>query len=623
MCGIAGFVGPGTNQDLARMLEAQSSRGPDDSGYYASPEVNLFLGHLRLAVLDLGSGRQPMATADGGLVVIFNGEIYNHAELRAALEAKGAEFRSQHSDTEVLLQAYRHWGDVFVARLNGMWSFVIYDKARRRLFASRDRFGKKPFYYTHRPGFFAFASELGALIAHQSVSREISRESLKKYFAYGYIPAPLSLYRNVAKLPGGCNLELNLSTGQLRTWRWWRFELAPDPSLPAQARAEDAERLRELLARSVQRRLAADVPVGVFLSGGIDSSMISALAAKALYPRTLETFSIGFAEATFDESAYSKLVATHVGSLHHHWQFADDTARAELPALMCRLDEPMGDSSLAPMWFLCRQTRERVTVALSGDGADELFAGYDPFRALRWVRWYQRWLPRPVHNGIAALVARLPVSHKNMSFDFRAKRMLRGMAYPPRLWCPVWMAPLSPAEIHELFAEPVVAEDVFSEAIDSWERCRQTDPVSRLMQFYVDLYLQNDILTKVDRASMAHSLEVRSPFLDIDVVDYVRQLPVSWKLAGNHTKVLLKSAAEPLLPADILGRPKKGFGTPVGEWFRTRKLPSPQQLGHGMQEGFLQKKWLAHLAGDSDERAFLWCAHVLAYHEGDAKWRGS
>ncbi len=593
------------------MNAAQASRGPDAEGIYHDPENAVFLGHLRLSIVDLAGGAQPMWTADGTCGVVFNGEIYNHAELRAELRTLGAVFATDHSDTEVLLHAYRHWSDAFVERLNGMWAFVIYDRTRHRLFASRDRFGKKPFYYATPNGLFAFASELTALAAHPLVSRTPSRVALRKYFAYGYIPAPHAYFEGVSKLPGGCNLEFDLERRALKTWRYWQFKLDPCTQLPADPDRVFGEQLRELLAKAVRRRLVADVPIGTFLSGGIDSSAISVLAAREVGAGKLQTFSIGFEESSFDESEFARRVAAQIGSVHHHRVFSETLARESLPHVVARLDEPMGDSSLLPTWFLCKHARQSVTVALGGDGADELFAGYDPFIALRWADFYQRLVPRPVHRAIALLARRLPVSHRNMSLDFRIKRTLRGLDFRPALWCPVWMASLAPHEVAELMHEKFDVEEIYSEAIEAWDQCDSPDLASHVLEFYTKFYLQDDILTKIDRASMAHSLEVRAPFLDIELVDFVRRLPIEFKLRNGRTKAMLKSALKPLLPDDILNRPKKGFGVPIGDWFRSGVLEMPERLPDGLDTRILNAKANAHLEGRTDERAFLWNAYLL------------
>jgi asparagine synthase (glutamine-hydrolysing) len=304
-------------------------------------------------------------------------------------------------------------------------------------------------------------------------------------------------------------------------------------------------------------------------------------------------------------------VAELFGTDHHMEKLSLDRAHTLLDECLERLDEPLGDSSLLPTYLLNRFTRQHVTVALGGDGGDELFAGYDPFRALDRARLYQSVFPRPIHHGIRALFERLPVSHANMSLDFKIKRTLRGLSYEPRLWLPVWMGSLDPVEIGELFDGPVDLEDLYSEAIESWEACPQTDLVDKTLQFYAKLYLQDDIMVKVDRASMMHGLEVRAPFLDIELVDFARRIPSNYKLRGGVTKYILKKALEPLLPNDILHRNKKGFGSPIGPWFKNGTLRIDQPAHPFLNAAFVRRKVDAHLSGASDERAFLWNVHVL------------
>jgi len=609
MCGIAGFVGAGDHETLARMTARLAHRGPDDSGLWSDGTV--FLGHRRLSIVDLEGGHQPMATADGDLILVFNGEIYNHAELRAELKARGHVFQTDHSDSEVLLHGYREWGSDLQNRLNGMWAFALHDRKNARLFCSRDRFGKKPFYYSAGPAHFVFGSELTALIQHPRIRPNVSKRALQKYFAYGYIPAPLSIYENVLKLPGGCSLELNTKTLECRIQSYWNLVLEPFEKIPANPEAEWGEQIRDLLDRAVQRRLISDVPLGVFLSGGIDSSAVTALASRHLPKGELKTFSIGFDEKSFDESEYARRVADLFGTDHHMEKLSLDRAYGLLDECLERLDEPLGDSSLLPTYLLNRFTRQHVTVALGGDGGDELFAGYDPFRALDRAQLYQSVVPRSIHHGIRALFERLPVSHANMSLDFKIKRTLRGLSYEPRLWLPVWMGSLDPVEIGELFDGPVDLEDLYSEAIESWEACPQTDLVDKTLQFYAKLYLQDDIMVKVDRASMMHGLEVRAPFLDIEFVDFARRIPSNYKLRGGVTKYILKKALEPLLPDDILHRTKKGFGSPIGPWFKNGSLRIDQPAHPFLDAAFVRRKVEAHLSGSSDERAFLWNVHVL------------
>ena len=623
MCGITGFIGPGTPADLRHMTDAIAHRGPDGDGYWSDPARGVHLGHRRLAIVDLGGGAQPMQTADGSLVVVYNGEIYNAAELRAELTARGHRFVTDHSDTEILLHGFREWGATLPQRLNGMWAFVIYDRENHRLFGSRDRFGKKPFFYTTQNGAFVFGSELSALRLHPSVRPEISKRALKKYFAYGYIPAPHSILENVFKLPGGHSFWLEVDNAALspRIEKYWDFKIEPfvGAEIPADPEKVWGEELRARLDAAVKRRLVADVPVGIFLSGGIDSSAITAFASRHVPAGQLKTFSIGFEEATFDESAYARQVAAWFKTDHHAETLSLAKAHALLPAIVRKLDEPMGDSSLLPTYLLSEFTRKHVKVALGGDAGDELFAGYDPFRALHRAETYASWVPRPVHQAIRLLAARLPVSHRNMSFDFKLKRTLRGLSYPPKLWLPVWMSPLGADDLRELFHEPADPEDIFSEAIASWEGCAQTNLVDRTLQFYTQLYLQDDILVKVDRATMMHGLEARAPFLDLDFINFVRRIPAEWKFRAGQTKYLLKRALEPVLPREILYRKKKGFGVPIGAWFKdgSLTLPPASRLD-GFDGDLIRRKLADHRAGRTDERAVLWNAWLYSQWSNSA-----
>ncbi len=603
MCGIAGFIGAGDRAVLERMAARIVHRGPDDDGSLIVSDERVHFGFRRLAILDIEGGRQPMTTADGALTVVFNGQIYNFRELREELTKLGARFITDHSDTEVLLHGWRRWGEDLPNHLNGMWAFALYDRVQHRVFFSRDRFGKKPLFWYHRDDTFVFASELTALREHPAVPTALSRRALQKYFAYGYVPAPLTFFDGVQKLPAGHNLSLELRDHTVRIARYWEYQPEPFEEPPANAEQRWSEELAARLDRAVARRLIADVPVGCFLSGGIDSSMVAALALRQAGIGRLKTFSIGFEEATFDETHYARLVAKHIGANHQVETLSIQRALDLLPQIAARWDEPIADSSLLPTFLLCQHARRQVTVALGGDGADELFAGYDPFRALRYARAYSKCIPRPVHRAIELVAARLPVSHRYMSFDFRLKRTLRGLDFPSNLWLPVWMAPLAPSELDELFNAPLNPEDVFSEAIDAWEGCASNDPIERTIAFYIRLYLQDDILVKVDRASMLNSLEVRAPFLDSDLVEFVRHLPADMKLRGSTTKYLLRKVAAPLLPAEILTRSKQGFAVPIGQWFAEGTLkPNPAA---GINVAFWDRLSCEHAAHQRDHRMAL------------------
>ncbi|KAB2640410.1 MAG: asparagine synthase (glutamine-hydrolyzing) [Verrucomicrobia bacterium] len=622
MCGIAGFVAPrgeAGRDVLERMTRSLAHRGPDAEGYFLDPERGVHLGHRRLSIVDLSGGAQPMATTDQALVIVFNGEIYNHSELKAELQSKGCRFQTDHSDTEVLLEGYREWGEGILERLNGMFAFAIYDKVHGKLFIARDRFGKKPLYWFQLDGVFAFASELTALMRHPVSPRSESPIALKKYFAYGYIPAPHSVIDGIQKLPSGWFGTLDLANSRWSMRKWWEFRLEPESSAtqvtPDQCNRWAGE-LLEVLDRAVKRRLMSDVPLGVFLSGGIDSSAVAALAARHLPAGRLRTFSVGFTDPSFDELPYAREAAAFIGSVHQTEVLDLSRARELIPGLLARLDEPMGDGSLLPTWLLCGFTRRHVTVALGGDGGDELFAGYDPFKALRTADVYASMVPRAIHPALLLLASRLPVSHANISLDFKIKRMLRGLSYGEKIRLPIWMGPLEPKQIDDYFGVHTAPEELYSEAIEAWDSAGEhASPVDRALQFFTRLYLQDDILAKVDRASMIHGLEVRSPFLDLEVINFARKLPHTVKLRGGTTKWILKKALEPILPASILYRKKKGFGTPLGQWFRDRALAP--EIPVGGSGGFVERAVHSHQTGRGDERLFLWCQHVLG------EWRKS
>jgi asparagine synthase (glutamine-hydrolysing) len=591
-----------------------SHRGPDGLGSHIDERRGVFLGHRRLAVLDIEGGQQPMWNEDGSVCVVFNGEIYNHLELRRELLGKGHVFKSDHSDTEVLVHGYEEWGADLPCRLNGMFAFVVYDQRESRLFLARDRFGEKPLYYTHAGGLFAFASELRALLAHFHVRSSFDRLALKKYFAYSFIPAPHSLYERIRKLPAGCSLTYDAASDHAELRQYWRFRIEPDPTIDDSSTGRLIEELRDLLSQAVRRRLVSDVPLGVFLSGGIDSTAVLAFASGAAGANRTNTFSIGFAEPSFDESRFARLAAQAFGSNHHESILGLEDARALSAEVLGRLDEPMVDSSILPTFLLCRFARERVTVALGGDGGDELFAGYDPFKALAIAAAYQRLVPTKVHVGLRKLLRLLPTSTANMSLDFKLNRALRGVSYAPEAWNPAWLGALDSTEIEELFDEPVSIEELFEEALTAWRTTSADNIVDKTLEFYTRFYLQDDILTKVDRASMLVSLEARAPFLDNDLVEFARKLPYQLKYRRGQTKWILKRALRGIVPDAIIDRKKKGFGIPLASWMKEWQAPEESQALPGTATQWARERWREHSSGAADHRHFLWAWHALGYH---------
>ena len=606
MCGIVGFAGSGDQSDLSRMMRAVAHRGPDAQGRYIDAEVPVFLGHQRLSVLDPSGGAQPMWTSDGQIGVVYNGEIYNHAELRNELVALGHMFRTDHSDTEVLLHGYREWGEGLPGRLNGMFAFCIYDRIKSQFFLSRDRFGEKPLYYAIQRDLFAFGSELSGIAAHRNFVARRDPVSLQKYFAYGYVPAPRTLLNNCFKLTGGTSLVYSLSTQHLRITSYALFHIATDPDMANRTDEDLAEELRALLFQSVKRRLISDVPLGIFLSGGVDSSAVLAGAANVLPPDQLKTFTLGFHEPSFDESEAAASVAAWFGADHKIDWLDLETAKAAIPQILAHLDEPMGDASIVPTTLLARFARKHVTVALSGDGGDELFAGYDPFRALAPARAYKALVPQPLHRLLQRTARCMPLSSRNMSLDFKVNRTLRGLGYDPSLWNPVWLSPVDPSEMRDLFESPLTPEALYSEALDVWNASDSPSLINRSLEFYTRFYLQDGILAKADRASMSASLESRSVFLDNDLADFCSRLPHEYKMRGKTQKFLLKKAVQDLLPPAIVKRAKKGFGMPTASWLKSVPETPPLAQVEGVNMDYVEKVWGDHRRGTADHRLFMW-----------------
>ena len=614
MCGIAGIVSLDRPVDaaiLTRMTNALVHRGPDDEGAWITPPTGgapaVGLGFRRLSIIDLAGGHQPMSNEDGTLWVIFNGEIYNFKELRSDLEVRGHRFRTR-SDTEVLVHLYQEYGSACVERLNGMFAFAIWDVLRQRLFVGRDRMGKKPLYYVDTGKTFLFASELKALMQHPECPRGLNPAALRRYLAYEYVPAPHCILAGVRKLPAAH--VLTWEQGRIQVSRYWDLQFPEHRS--RRPVAEYAEELRTRLGAAVERRLVSDVPLGVFLSGGIDSSSVVALMAERVDPAEIRTFSIGFEDPSFDESSWARTVANFYGTRHHEEVLKPQTLVDILPRVAAFLDEPFADASIIPTYLLSRFTRQHVTVALGGDGGDELLAGYPTFAADRAARFYR--IPRLLHDRfVVPLAGRMPVSTDNFSFDFKVKRFLRGAPYDAGIRNQVWLGAFGPDEQGDLLRDHAV-DDPYADVAAAERDCTSRDPLERLIYLYCRFYLQDDILTKVDRASMACSLEVRAPFLDHTLVEYIATIPPDLKLRGFNGKYILKRAMADRLPPGIARRSKKGFGIPVAKWFRgelrslVHETLSPARL---RQQGIfhpetVQRLLLEHDRGSHDHRKQLW-----------------
>jgi len=569
MCGIYGFIahkGQVNAEILARMGLALAHRGPDDGDekIEISDAAGVALGHKRLSIIDLSAaGRQPMANEDESIWLTLNGEIYNYQELRKELEYKGHQFRS-HSDSEVVVHLYEESGAKCLEKLKGMFAFALWDGKNKSLLLARDRVGKKPLHYCLTRDGLIFASEIKSLLQHPWVSRDLDLRALSKYLSYEYVPAPDTIFRSIKKLEPGHYLTYR--DRESRVSRYWDIPLQ---DIQAKDRSEEdcAEELREFLDRSVRRRLVADVPVGLFVSGGLDSGIVAAVAAKA--KSELDCFSIGFDERSFDESAYSKKVAASLGIRHHLKIFTAPDMLQLMQQLPRFLDEPLADPSIFPLYLLSRFAAGHLKVVLSGDGGDELFAGYQTFQADKLMRYYGA-LPGFVKNSIRTISQHLPVSHDYLSADYKVKQFLKADGVPPEIRFFLWRGAFSPADQDALLAPDIRAElgqfDRYEDIARYIDESGLQSSVERLLYLCMKLYLQDNNLVTVDRASMANGLEVRCPLLDQDLVEFVSRLPTSYKLNGFRAKSLLKKAATGLLPQNIIHRQKKGFGIPLAKW---------------------------------------------------------
>ena len=596
------------------MTHVLRHRGPDDEGFFTQgfgDGLGVGLGFRRLSIIDLQTGNQPIANEAGTVQLVFNGEIYNFRELRHELEARGHRFATS-ADTEVIVHLYEDNGVRCVEQLNGMFAFALWDAGRRELILARDRLGKKPLYYAEFGGSLIFGSELKSLLQHPRCSSQLDFESLTQYLALEYVPTPASIIAGVHKLPAGHLLRWRNGTSSIECYWDLSFDKSEDPV----ADDEYVEQLREHLRTAVRRRLVSDVPLGAFLSGGIDSSTVVALMVEAMPPESVKTFTIGFGERSFDESDHARRVARHFGTDHHEETFTPNVMLDLLPELANFLDEPFADASILPTYLLSKFTRSHVTVALGGDGSDELLAGYPTFAAERLANVYR--MPTTLHEKVVLpLVDRLPVVTSNFSLDFKLKRFVRGATLPTATRHATWLGSFNrPEQAALLIAD---AGDIFRAQRLAYDSAPSTNGLERLIYLYTKTYLQDDILVKVDRASMACSLEVRAPFLDVDLVEFLGRVPPELKLRRLEGKYLLKRAMTDLLPPGIATRRKKGFGIPIAEWFKDglrdelqEELGVARLKAQGIFEpAEVQRLVREHLAGRRDNRKSLWTLFVF------------
>lgn len=607
MCGICGLVaaererGP-DREVVARMSGRLVHRGPDDEGTFREGPVAL--AARRLSIIDLAHGHQPIENEDGSAVVVQNGEIYNYRELKRELEGKGHRFATD-CDTEVLVHLWEEEGERFVERLRGMFAIALWDKRRQRLLLARDRFGIKPLYYRHKDGGLSFASELKAMLEQPGFSRQIDPEAVSAYLAFNSIPAPLTIFAEARKLPPGHLLAWE--AGEIELRRFARPGAVPEAEQRRGSEAELAAELREVLDDSVRAHLVADVPVGVLLSGGVDSGALAALASRHS-SEPVRTFSIGFEEAGFDELSRARLVAERYGTDHHELIVRPDAVEL-LPKLVEAFDEPFGDSSALPTYLVSELAAGHVKTALSGEGGDELFGGYYTYVADLLARRVGRLAPlaRPLAEA-------LPSRTDRVGFDYKAKRFARAAALPPLERHHGWKEIFSPQARAELASAHASSWDPLDLYRERYAETATAEPLARMQDVDLGIYLVDDLLVKTDRISMAHSLEVRVPFLDQHVAEFAFSLPRRMKVRGLQKKRLLRKALEPLLPREVIHGRKQGFSIPIAAWLRgplepfAREVLSPAALE---RQGLLDPAAVTpildrHCAGREDLSRQVW-----------------
>lgn len=637
MCGIAGWINlkqsdsnDGAESVLHSMCETIVHRGPDSEGLWLDDTAAL--GMRRLSIIDLKTGDQPVFSEDKSVIVMMNGELYNYREVRGELVKKGHKFTTK-SDTEILPHLYEEYGDGLLEHVNGMYAFSLWDATRKKLIIARDRFGEKPLYHGVFDGKLIWASELKAILAHPAVKPELDLDALRHYVSFDYVPAPMSIFKGIKKLPAAH--VLTVENGDVRTRRYWDISWSPTSptnfSLSKKSNGsgaasnlsltDSAEELHDLLSDAVRMRLVSDVPLGILLSGGIDSSTVAAFAVQHATER-VKTFSIGFEEDSFDESKYARKVAKHLNTEHYEDKLSATTAGDLISEIGKWLDEPMSDGSLIPTVLLSKFVRKHVTVALGGDGGDELFAGYPMYYAHTVASKYLA-IPSIIRSGlIAPIVNSLPVSTNNLSFDYKAKRFVRAAKFDDVERHHSWFGSFSIDQHKKLFSKEVIAQtdaDIYHGVRELVSKSDAKNVIEKMQYADINFYLAEDILTKVDRAAMSVSLETRAPFLDPRVGQFAASIPVEFKLKGKNGKVILKEAMKDLLPHDILHRPKKGFGIPIAEWLKGRLNPlmhemlAPERL---MKQGLFNADYVLqlireHESGKASHHKELWTLLVF------------
>ncbi len=612
MCGIAGFIGQGSKNDLQSMIGTLLHRGPDNKGFFLKDDVGF--AHSRLSILDTSqAGNQPMFGKNERTVITYNGEIYNFLEIREELKSRGHQFKSN-SDTEVILALYDEFAEDCFEKLEGMFAIALYDFAKKKLLLARDPMGEKPLYWTMTNKTLVFGSEMAALTMHPLFKKELDLFSLSKYLSFDYIPTPHTIYKDVHKLEPGT--FLSFQGNKIKKHTFWQIKFSTNEKHSFKKATEE---LDKKLNNIVDKTLVSDVPIGVFLSGGLDSSTVAYYASRSSKSQ-INTYSIGFEEKSFDESKYALKVANHLKTKHHLKIVKQSDILNLVKDLGEILDEPLADPSILPTYILSKFAHEHVTVALGGDGGDELFAGYPTFQADIFTNLYLK-IPKPLRSIIEKLINKLPVSEKNFSLEFKLKKFIEGVNKKHRH--SNWLGNFNPEEKSQLFRPEIwgqVKDKSDFEDIDKYiKEITTEDPRQQTLGVYMRTYLMDQVLVKVDRASMKTSLETRAPFLNHKLVDYINSLPYEFKLKHLKVKYILKKLMKNKLPKSIINRKKKGFGIPLAKWLREdlretcEKTLSKENIEKTalFNYSFIKKLKEDHFTKKKDNRRKLWALIVF------------
>lgn len=618
MCGIAGcFFRDERSVDkdtLICMTRTLTHRGPDEEGYYINKRANIGLGHRRLSIIDLATGQQPLSNEDRTIWISFNGEIYNFKELISELEAKGHQFRTK-SDTEAIVHAYEEWGVESVKRLRGMFAFALWDEKRQNLILARDRVGKKPLYYCENPQMFLFGSEIKAILEMPDISRDIDYTSLYDYLSLLYVPAPKTIFKAIKKLPAAHYAIISCNSIQVKPY--WNLEFYPDESL---SESRMTEELLDILEQAAKIRMISEVPLGAFLSGGVDSSGVVALMAKNS-STPVKTNSISFNLAKYNESSFAKTVSKLFSTDHHEFHVTPEAVSA-IEKLAWHYDEPFADSSAVPTYYVSKMARENVTVSLSGDGGDENFAGYRRYYFDMRENAVRNMVPDRLRQAVFGTIGRLYPKADYLPQIFRGKAFISNVARDPVDAYYFSVSALYGEEKNKLLHPDIVkslkgyrTRDLF---YHYYNNAPAIDHLSKIQYLDIKTYLCDDILTKVDRASMAVSLEVRCPILDHVFMEYAAKIPSKYKLVGIDGKHIFKKALKKYLPDDILYRKKMGFGVPIAEWLRTdlkeygrKNVLQGSASSNYLQHDFVNKLWIEHQKGIRNRSTELWVIMML------------